>query len=587
VKALLASLQKVGGALMLPIAVLPIAGLLLRLGQPDLLDSASVAAAGEAIFSNLGLLFAIGVAVGLARENHGAAGLASVVAYLVATRGAEVLIAVPVAAVADVSGRARELAVAAYKAHELAKLSVPVGILSGLTAGALYNRFYNIKLPSYLAFFGGRRFVPIASGFAGLVLAGAFGTQWQHLEQGMDALSRSVLHAGALGLFAYGVLNRVLIVTGLHHIINNIAWFLLGDYHGVTGDLKRFFAGDPSAGAFMSGFFPVMMFGLPAACLAMYHTALPERRRAVSGLLASIALTSILTGVTEPIEFTFIFLAPVLYAVHALLTGVAFIIMNALHVRLGFGFSAGLFDYVLNFSRATRPLWLLPVGALYFALYYGLFRLVIVRLDLKTPGRDALESAAAALPALPLERARAWISALGGAANLVSVDACTTRLRLLVANQAAVDERALKQLGVRGLVRPSANTLQVVIGTLADQVAGEIRGALHESAGSAAVPGSAAPALATPAPDTGAAPAADAHKLLAALGGRANVRAVEAAASRLRVSVGDAALIDRDAIRGLGLRGMAIPVAGCVHVIVGPGATAACAALKRLLGSRA
>ena len=586
-KGLLASLQKVGGALMLPIAVLPIAGLLLRLGQPDLLDSASVAAAGEAIFSNLGLLFAIGVAVGLARENHGAAGLASVVAYLVATRGAEVLIAVPMAAVADVSGRARELAVAAYKAHELAKLSVPVGILSGLTAGALYNRFYNIKLPSYLAFFGGRRFVPIASGFAGLVLAGAFGTQWQHLEQGMDALSRSVLHAGALGLFAYGVLNRVLIVTGLHHIINNIAWFLLGDYHGVTGDLKRFFAGDPSAGAFMSGFFPVMMFGLPAACLAMYHTALPERRRAVSGLLASIALTSILTGVTEPIEFTFIFLAPVLYAVHALLTGVAFIIMNALHVRLGFGFSAGLFDYVLNFSRATRPLWLLPVGALYFALYYGLFRLVIVRLDLKTPGRDALESAAAALPALPLERARAWISALGGAANLVSVDACTTRLRLLVANQAAVDERALKQLGVRGLVRPSANTLQVVIGTLADQVAGEIRGALHESAGSAAVPGSAAPALATPAPDTGAAPAADAHKLLAALGGRANVRAVEAAASRLRVSVGDAALIDRDAIRGLGLRGMAIPVAGCVHVIVGPGATAACAALKRLLGSRA
>ncbi len=572
-KALLASLQKVGGALMLPIAVLPIAGLLLRLGQPDLLDSASVAAAGEAIFSNLGLLFAIGVAVGLARENHGAAGLAAVVAYLVATKGAEVLIAVPVAAVADVSGRARELAVAAYKAHELAKLSVPVGILSGLTAGALYNRFYNIKLPSYLAFFGGRRFVPIASGFAGLVLAGAFGTQWQHLEQGMDALSRSVLHAGALGLFAYGVLNRVLIVTGLHHIINNIAWFLLGDYHGVTGDLKRFFAGDPSAGAFMSGFFPVMMFGLPAACLAMYHTALPERRRAVSGLLASIALTSILTGVTEPIEFTFIFLAPVLYAVHALLTGVAFVIMNALQVRLGFGFSAGLFDYVLNFSRATRPLWLLPVGALYFALYYGLFRLVIVRLDLKTPGRDALESAAAALPALPLERARAWISALGGAANLVSVDACTTRLRLLVANQAAVDEGALKQLGVRGLVRPSANTLQVVIGTLADQVAGEIRSALHESASSAAVPGSAAPAL-----------AADAQKLLAALGGRANVRAVEAAASRLRVSVSDAALIDRDAIRGLGLRGMAIPVAGCVHVIVGPAANAACAALKRLLG---
>ena len=586
-KAPLASLQKVGGALMLPIAVLPIAGLLLRVGQPDLLDSASVAAAGEAIFSNLGLLFAIGVAVGLARENHGAAGLASVVAYLVATKGAEVLIAVPAEAVADVSGRARELAVAAYKAHELAKLSVPAGILSGLTAGALYNRFYNISLPSYLAFFGGRRFVPIASGFAGLLLAGAFGTQWQHLEQGMDVLSRSVLHAGALGLFAYGVLNRVLIVTGLHHIINNIAWFLLGDYHGVTGDLKRFFAGDPRAGAFMSGFFPVMMFGLPAACLAMYHSAPRERRRAVGGLLASIALTSILTGVTEPIEFTFIFLAPVLYAVHALLTGVAFIIMNALGVRLGFGFSAGLFDYVLNFSRATRPLWLLPVGALYFALYYGLFRLVIVRFDLKTPGRDALESGAAPPPAA--ERARAWIGALGGAANLVSVDACTTRLRLLVANQAAVDEGALKRLGVRGLVRPSANALQVVVGAVADQIAGEIRSALHASAGSAAVPAVTAvapgtPARAAPAAETPALAAPDAGALLAALGGRANVRAVEAAASRLRVSVGDAALVDRAAIRGLGLRGVATPVAGCVHVIVGPAAEAACAGLKRLLG---
>ena len=581
----LAGLQKVGGALMLPIAVLPIAGLLLRLGQPDLLDSASVAAAGEAIFSNLGLLFAIGVAVGLARENHGAAGLASVVAYLVATKGAEVLIAVPSAAVADFSGRARELAVAAYKAHELAKLSVPAGILSGLTAGALYNRFYNINLPSYLAFFGGRRFVPIASGFAGLLLAGAFGTQWQHLEQGMDALSRSVLHAGPLGLFAYGVLNRVLIVTGLHHIINNIAWFLLGDYHGVTGDLKRFFAGDPSAGAFMSGFFPVMMFGLPAACLAMYHSAVPERRRAVGGLLASIALTSILTGVTEPIEFTFIFLAPVLYGVHALLTGVAFIIMNALHVRLGFGFSAGLFDYVLNFSRATRPLWLLPVGALYFALYYGLFRLVIVRLDLKTPGRDALESTAAAPPP-PAERARAWIGALGGAANLVSVDACTTRLRLLVANQAAVDEGALKRLGVRGLVRPSANALQVVVGAVADQIAGEIRSAL-QSTSCAAVPEAVAPgtsARAAPAAQTPALVAPDAEALLAALGGRANVHAVETAASRLRVSVGDAALIDRAAIRGLGLRGIATPVAGCVHVIVGPAAEAACAGLKRLLG---
>jgi PTS system N-acetylglucosamine-specific IIC component len=579
--------------------VLPIAGLLLRLGQPDLLNSASVATAGGAIFDNLGLLFAIGVAVGLARENHGAAGLASVVAYLVATKGAEVLINVPPEALAGLGGRARDLAVADYKAHELAKLTVPVGILSGLMGGALYNRFYNIDLPSYLSFFGGRRFVPIVCGLGGLVLAAVFGTQWQHLEHGMDLLSRSVLHAGAFGLFAYGVLNRVLIVTGLHHIINNIAWFLLGDYHGVTGDLKRFFAGDPAAGAFMAGFFPVMMFGLPAACLAMYHSALPERRAAVGGLLGSIALTSILTGVTEPIEFTFMFLAPALYAVHALLTGIAFIVMNALHVRLGFGFSAGLIDYVLNFSRATRPLWLLPVGVAYFALYYGLFRFVIVHLDLKTPGRAGADTPAApAATASPVARAAAWIAALGGGANLRSVDACTTRLRLRVADPSAVDSDALRRLGARGVVRPSPEALQVVVGTTADQLAGEIRAALHSGG---AVAG-ARIAISPPAVSTAAPPLAnrtvieqssqrgspkDAAAVLAAIGGRSNVRSVGTCASRVRIGIGDAARVDRTALAALGLRGIALPGPDSVHLIVGPQAPALAAALRELLGAAA
>ncbi len=626
-KKLLSGLQKVGGALMLPIAVLPIAGLLLRLGQPDLLNFASMAAAGDAIFANLGLLFAIGVAVGLARENHGAAGLASIVGYLVTTKGAEVLINVPADAVAGFTGPAHDLAVAAYKAHELSKLSVPAGILCGLTAGALYNRFGNINLPSYLSFFGGRRFVPIASGFVGLAFAAGFGMEWQHLEDGMDALSRSVLHAGGFGLFAYGVLNRVLIITGLHHIINNIAWFILGDYHGVTGDLKRFFAGDPTAGAFMSGFFPVMMFGLPAACLAMYHAALPERRRAVGGLLGSIALTSLLTGVTEPIEFTFMFLAPFLYGVHALLTGVAFVIMNALHVRLGFGFSAGLFDYVLNFNRATRPWLLLPVGALYFGLYYGLFRFAIVKLNLKTPGRDATETTARAAAATAIGgRAAGYIAALGGPANLVSVDACTTRLRLVVGSQDAVDAGALKALGARGVVRPSATSLQVVVGANADQVAGEIRQALRAgapvgapflapapvnvAANSEALPGPGAAVDAHAASGSGAAAdstgssrragaaassttsplntpvapdGATVEGLLAALGGRANVRSIDVAASRLRIGVVEASTIDASAIRSLGLRGVAVPSPECVHVIVGPAASVTSQALRRLL----
>jgi N-acetylglucosamine PTS system EIICBA or EIICB component len=602
-KAVPASLQRVGGALMLPIAVLPIAGLLLRLGQPDLLNFQSMAAAGEAIFANLGLLFAIGVAVGLARENHGAAGLASVVGYLVTTKGAEVLIGVPPEALASLAGQARDLAAAAYKARELSKLSVPAGILSGLIAGALYNRFSDIRLPSYLAFFGGRRFVPIASGCAGLLLAALFGWEWQPLESGMDELSRSVLHAGPFGLFAYGVLNRVLIVTGLHHIINNIAWFLLGDYNGVTGDLKRFFAGDPGAGAFMAGFFPVMMFGLPAACLAMYRTARPERRAAVSGLLLSIALTSLLTGVTEPIEFTFMFLAPALYAVHALLTGIAFVIMNALHVRLGFGFSAGLFDYVLNFNKATRPLLLIPVGLLYFALYYGLFRLVIVRFNLRTPGREAGEAVAVDAPAVtaPRQRAVAYIEALGGASNIVSLDACTTRLRLVVASQSVVNADALARLGARGLVKPSANALQVVVGTIADQVAGEIKAALRahsdgpgsllrtEPAGSAAVPAAVATpgSSASPAVVAPSLPAATVSSLFAALGGRSNVREIHAAASRLRINIADAAAVDEHAIGSLGLRGVALANSHWIHVVVGPAAAQASLALRELLGQQA
>jgi PTS system N-acetylglucosamine-specific IIC component len=335
-KNIVTNLQPIGRALMLPIAVLPAAALLLRLGQPDLLNIAAVAAAGNAIFSNLGLLFAIGVAVGLARENHGAAGLASVVGFLVTTKGAEVLIGVPADVTAGLSDRAVDLAAAAYRAKELAKLSVPAGLINGLLAGWLYNRYSTVRLPSYLAFFAGRRFVPIASGFAGIVLALCFGYGFPMLERGMDAASHAVLASDAFGQFIYGVLNRVLIVTGLHHILNNIAWFLLGEYNGVTGDLNRFFAGDPTAGAFMSGFFPVMMFGLPAACLAMYRSAPPAKRNAVAGLLFSMALTSFLTGVTEPIEFSFMFLAPVLYAIHAVLTGAAMALMAALDVRLGF-----------------------------------------------------------------------------------------------------------------------------------------------------------------------------------------------------------------------------------------------------------
>jgi PTS system N-acetylglucosamine-specific IIC component len=587
--------QRLGRALMLPIAVLPVAGLLLRLGQPDLLNIAWMATAGDAIFSNLGLLFAIGVAVGFARENHGAAGLAAVVGYVVTTKGAEVLLAVPPDAVANFEGAARDLAVASWKAREIAKLSVPVGILSGLVAGALYNRYSDIKLPAYLAFFGGRRFVPIAAGFTGLLLAAAFGYGYPQVEHGMDLLSHAVLDAGGVGLFIYGVLNRLLIVTGLHHILNNLAWFLLGDYNGVTGDLKRFFAGDPVAGRFMSGFFPVMMFGLPGACLAMYRTARPERRLAVGGLLLSMALTSFLTGVTEPIEFTFMFLAPVLYAVHAVLTGTAMVLMHWLHVRLGFGFSAGLFDYVLNFKLAERPLWLLPVGAVYFALYFALFRWAIVRFNLATPGREpvdvsvAPDVAIAAGPALaPLSTARrdvdadadAFVRALGGVANLRSIDACTTRLRLEVADQAVVDEAALRRLGAHGLVRPSATALQVVLGPVADQVAERIRRAARATGRPSGAAANAS-AIHTPSPSTVDRRHAQlADTLLAALGGRTNVGRVAALSSPVRVRVRDDSAVDAQALTRASPRGCVNAAPGAWHVLVGPDANQLAEAMR-------
>jgi PTS system N-acetylglucosamine-specific IIC component len=579
-------LQPLGRALMLPIAVLPVAAILLRLGQPDIWDAVHagaavhnwlpfIAAAGNAIFNNLGLLFAIGVAVGLARENHGAAGLAGVVCFLVITEGAKALIGVPASALTGMAANAQGLASDAYKAAAIAKVSVPVGIISGLVAGWLYNRYSDIRLPDYLAFFGGRRFVPIASGAAGVLIAAALGFGYQGISNGMDALSAAVVGAGDWGLFIYGVLNRLLIVTGLHHIINNLAWFIVGDYHGTTGDLHRFFAGDPNAGKFMSGFFPVMMFGLPAACLAMYHTALPARRKEVGGLLLSMALTAFLTGVTEPIEFSFMFLAPVLYAVHALLTGTAMALMDILGIRLGFGFSAGLFDYLINFGKATRPLWLLPVGAIYFALYYGLFRFAIQFFNLKTPGREDESDATFDARAAETSRGHAFVEALGGSDNLVSVDACTTRLRLILADGGAVDERALKALGARGVVRPSANALQVVLGPVADQVAGEIRAARPTAPRTAAKSVMPSQTASIAKAKKAAMPTVtDTHALLLALGGSSNVLKVETCSSRLRVSVAKGDGIDEARLRALGVRGVVAPKPDSIHLVIGPSADA-------------
>ena len=548
-------LQPLGRALMLPIAVLPIAGLLLRLGQPDLLDIAFLSAAGDAMFANLGLLFAVGVATGFARDGNGAAAMAGVVCFLVSTNGAQVFLTVPAATLAGVPETLVAGVTAAWKAAAIARLAVPIGIVSGLVGGGFYNRFATFKLPDYLAFFGGRRFVPIIAGVAGLVIALVLGLSYAPINAGMDALSNGVVAAGGFGLFAFGVLNRLLLVTGLHHILNNVAYFVVGDYQGKTGDLTRFFAGDPTAGGFMSGFFPVMMFGLPAACLAMYHAAAPDRRKAVGGMLLSLALTSFLTGVTEPIEFSFMFLAPVLYAVHALLTGLSEALMNALGVKLGYGFSAGLFDFVLNYGKATKPLLLIPIGAVYAAIYYGLFRWVIVRFDLPTPGREAVDAVPAGPAVAADAKAAAFVAALGGAANLRSIDACATRLRLAVADAGAIDEPRLRQLGARGVLRPSPTSVQVIVGGIADGLAMEMRAAVDAGEFTAVAP---LPVVVEPVQ----VPAA----MLAALGGSGNVRAVSRHGERLRVVVADRGRIDGAALAD-GVRAVTWIDAEVVHVL--------------------
>ncbi|MGH7022526.1 MAG: glucose PTS transporter subunit EIIB, partial [Caulobacteraceae bacterium] len=297
-----------------------------------------------------------------------------------------------------------------------------------------------------------------------------------------------------------------------------------------------------------------------------YHEAKPDRRAEAGGLLLSLALTVFLTGVTEPIEFSFMFLAPALYLLHALLTGTSMVIMDLLGVKLGFGFSAGLFDYLLNFGKATRPLLLLPVGAVYFALYYGLFRLFIRRFDLKTPGREDTPVIAAVARA-PARRARGYIEALGGAGNLTGVGACTTRLRLVVADQAAVDEPALRALGALGLVRPSDRDLQVVVGATADQIAREINEALEAG------------------PETAAAPSFSAQAMLAALGGA--LARVETHASRLVVTLAGEGPVDETAALAAGARGLARTAPRTVHLVIGPGAEAAGAALRRLGPARA
>ncbi|MFB6537851.1 PTS transporter subunit EIIC [Streptomyces noursei] len=395
----MAVMQRIGRSLMLPVAVLPAAALLVRLGNNDLLGRESfptfitkiagyMAAGGGAILDNMPLLFAVGIAIGYAKKSDGSTALAAVTGYLVFQKVLATFTdknLPKVAAVVDGKIVMNEAPVNA---------GVLGGVVMGLVVALLYQRYYRKKLPEWLGFFGGRRLVPILSAFAGLVVGIVFGLVWPVLGAGLHNFGEWLVGSGAVGAGIFGVANRALIPVGMHHLLNSFPWLQAGDYQGKHGDIARFLAGDPSAGQFMTGFFPIMMFALPAACLAIVHCARPERRKVVGGMMLSLALTAFVTGVTEPIEFTFMFIAPVLYAIHAVLTGVSMALTWALGMKDGFGFSAGLIDYVLNLGIASNPLGLALVGLCFAALYYVVFRFAITKFNLPTPGRESDEELA-------------------------------------------------------------------------------------------------------------------------------------------------------------------------------------------------
>ncbi len=454
-------LQKIGKALMTPIAVLPVAALLLRLGFGDIFDgqiALIMKSAGDAIFSNLDMLFGIGIAYGLAKNNDGAAALSGAIGVLIAK-------AVYLSIDKDVN------------------MGVFVGIIIGVLAGTLYNRFHNIKLPEFLGFFGGKRFVPIITALSAIVVGVLAGYFWHYAQGGIDVFSNMIIGLNEVGTFIYGTLNRLLIPLGLHHILNSVFWFQLGEYTYVkdgveivaNGDLHRFFAGDPSAGVYMSGFYLVMMFGLPAMTYAIYLNTPKAYRKKAGAILAGVAFTSFLTGITEPLEFLFLFVAPPLFLLHALLTGLALAVAQLFNIHAGFGFSAGFIDYVINYKLATNPLLILPLGAVFAALYFILSYYLIKILKLKILETELKEDSSKDEVS---NEAQAFISALGGTENIVNTDACITRLRMSVNDSSELLDETFMALGAKGVIRPDKNSIQIVLGTRAESVAEEIKEAL-------------------------------------------------------------------------------------------------------------
>ncbi|SHJ45309.1 PTS system N-acetylglucosamine-specific IIB component, Glc family /PTS system N-acetylglucosamine-specific IIC component, Glc family [Clostridium cavendishii DSM 21758] len=472
-------LQRLGKSLMLPVACLPVASILMGVGywiDPTGWGANNVAAAflikaGGSLIENMGILFAIGVAVGMSDDSEGTAGLAGLVSWLVITT------LLSTKSVAIFKGIKEADVAAAYSKTQ----TQFIGILAGLIGASCYNRFKGTKLPDALSFFSGRRSVAIVTAALSLVASGILFFVWPIVYGGLVSFGKGIISTGAIGAGIYAFFNRLLIPTGLHHALNSVFWF---DVAGIN-DIGNFWSGKGTygqTGMYLTGFFPVMMFGLPAGALAMYHTAKDKKKKVVYGLLLAGSISAFFTGVTEPLEFAFMFLAPGLYVIHALLTGVSAAVCAMLPVRAGFNFSAGFVDWFLSFKApmAQNPLWLIPIGLVVAVVYYVVFRFAITKFNLKTPGRedddDQDEEMHIDLKNNDFTKiAQIILEGVGGKENVTSIDNCVTRLRLEIKDQAKVNEKKIKSAGVAGVIRPGKTSLQVVVGPQVQFVADEFK----------------------------------------------------------------------------------------------------------------
>ncbi|EKO1111183.1 PTS transporter subunit IIABC [Staphylococcus pseudintermedius] len=494
-------LQRVGKALMLPVAILPAAGILLALGnamhneqlvslapwlkhEVFVILSTIMESAGQVVFDNLPLLFAVGTALGLA----GGDGVAALVGYLIMNATIGKVMHISIDQIFSFADGAKTLSQANKLPQHALILGIPTlqtGVFGGIIMGALaawcYNKFYNITLPQFLGFFAGKRFVPIVTSLVAIVTGVVLAFVWPPIQEGLNDLSNFLLNKNlVLTTFIFGIIERSLIPFGLHHIFYAPFWFEFGSYVNQAGEVVR---GDQriwmaqmkdgvefTAGAFTTGKYPFMMFGLPAAAYAIYRQARPERKKIVGGLMLSAALTSFLTGITEPLEFSFLFVAPILYVLHVLLAGTSFLVMHLLDVKIGMTFSGGFIDYILygllNWDR-THALYVIPVGIVYAIIYYFLFTFVIKHMNLKTPGREdeVAETRDTSVERLPFD----VLDAMGGKDNVKHLDACITRLRVEVLDKAKVDVNALKELGAAGVLEVG-NNMQAIFGPKSDQI---------------------------------------------------------------------------------------------------------------------